>query len=131
MSSPAGKWVGGVTPDARRDWAPIVNGPGGAGAQRELLLEIRIAWGNVRGMMKRLLCLVALTAFGVAAQAGDPSNCSTGCCQSQATSTSAPGSCCAQAKVTQTKAARANKAGGQHIAARKPLQSPKAASLAS
>ena len=79
--------------------------------------------------MKRLLFLVALMAFGVAAQAGDPNACSMGCCQSQATS--AQGSCCAKGKVAQAKAARGHKAGSQTIAAKKPLQSPKAMSLAS
>ena len=68
-------------------------------------------------------------AFGVAAQAGDPGACSMGCCQSQATS--AQGSCCAKGKGAQAKAARGNKAASQNIAARKPLQSPKAMSLAS
>ncbi|HXP59739.1 MAG TPA: hypothetical protein VN829_04560 [Dongiaceae bacterium] len=80
-------------------------------------------------MMKRLLFLVALTAFAVAAQAGDPNTCSMGCCQSQATS--AQGSCCAKDKGAQAKAARGNKARSLNIAAKKPLQSPKAISLAS
>jgi hypothetical protein len=80
-------------------------------------------------MMKRLLFLVALMAFGIAAQAGDPNACTMGCCQSQAAS--AQGSCCAQGKAAQAKAARGNKAGSQNIAAKKPLQSPKAMSLAS
>jgi hypothetical protein len=78
--------------------------------------------------MKRLLFLVALMAFGVAAQAGDPNACSMGCCQSQAASARASG--CSKGKGAQAKAARGNKAGSQDTALKKSLQSPKAMSLA-
>jgi len=78
--------------------------------------------------MKRLLFLVALMGFGVAAQAGDPNACSMGCCQSQAAS--APVSCCQKGKGAQAKAARGNKARSQDTALKKSLQSPKAMSLA-
>jgi hypothetical protein len=80
-------------------------------------------------MMKRLLFLVALTAVGVAAQAGDPNACcSMGCCQSEASSAQA--SCCAKGKAAPAKAARGHKARSQDTAVKKPLQSPKAMSLA-
>ena len=78
--------------------------------------------------MKRLLFLVALMAFGVAAQAGDPNACSMGCCQSHAANAQA--SCCAKGKGTQARAARGHKAGSQDTAVKKSLQSPKAMSLA-
>ncbi len=78
-------------------------------------------------MIKKVLILAVLTAFGVAAQAGD---CCSGCCGSQAatvqTSTSS-GGCCSKAKAEQAKALRGAKA---KATAKKALQSPKAISLA-
>ena len=79
-------------------------------------------------MMKRVLFLIALTAFGVAAQAGDPNACSMGCCQGEAARAQA--ACCAKGKGEQARAARGKKARSQDTAVRKPLQSPKAMSLA-
>jgi hypothetical protein len=78
--------------------------------------------------MKRFFFLVVLIGFGVGAQAGDPNACSMGCCKGEAASAQAP--CCAKGKAVQAKAARGNKARPQDSAVKKPLQSPKAVSLA-
>ena len=51
-----------------------------------------------------------------------------GCCQSEASSAQA--SCCAKGKAAPAKAARGHKARSQDTAVKKPLQSPKAMSLA-
>jgi recombinational DNA repair protein (RecF pathway) len=78
-------------------------------------------------MIKKLIIVVALTVFGVAAQAGD---CCGGCCGSQAATvktSTASGGCCMKAKAEQAKAAQGNKA---KATAKKVLQSPKAISLA-
>ena len=80
-------------------------------------------------MMKKLLCVMALMAFAVAAQAGDPAGCGMGCGQPKSGRAAC---CCAKGKGEQAKPARAHraKAGSKDTAAKQPLHSPKALSLA-